>query len=274
MARISTYPIDSTPTVEDIVIGTEVDNLDVTKNYRIGDILALSGGGTGTVTDIALSDGSKPGTSITTSGVFTFLGTGGITTDVSGTTMTIDGSGAGGGSGTVTSITNAADLGTGTAITEIGTFTYSGSGLISTAVTGTTVTISTAATNNIGTVTSVAATHAGTAFTATVTNPTGAASIAINTNGGTVNDYINGLGDLVALSTLPSAGVTQIVAGTNVTVSPVGGTGTVTINSTDQFTGTVIGVTGALPITSSGGTTPVIGINDYTGANGTTASCC
>jgi len=46
MARISTYPIDAAPTVEDILIGTEVDNLDVTKNYRISDILALGNGGT------------------------------------------------------------------------------------------------------------------------------------------------------------------------------------------------------------------------------------
>jgi hypothetical protein len=57
--------------------------------------------------------------------------------------------------GTVTSITNAADTGTGTAITGSGTFTYTGAGLISTAVSGTTVTISTTATNNTGTVTSV-----------------------------------------------------------------------------------------------------------------------
>ena len=124
---------------------------------------------------------------------------------------------------------------------------------------------------NVGTVTSVAASHAGTAFTAIVTDPTGAASIAINTNGGTATDYINGAGDYIPLNTLPSAGVTQIVAGTNVTVSPVGGTGVVTVNSTDQFTGTVTGVTGVLPITSSGGATPAIGINDYTGADGTTA---
>jgi|TARA_R110000782_G_scaffold7841_1_gene25982 hypothetical protein len=55
MARISTYPIDSTPTVEDYLIGTEVDNLDVTKNYRISDILALGNSGTVvTATDTTL----------------------------------------------------------------------------------------------------------------------------------------------------------------------------------------------------------------------------
>jgi len=36
-------------------------------------------------------------------------------------------------------------------------------------------------------------------------------------------------------------------------------------------TGTVTGVSGTLPITSSGGTSPAIGINDFSGANGTTA---
>ena len=41
MARISTYPIDATPSIEDKVIGTEVNNENETKNYTIGDILSL-----------------------------------------------------------------------------------------------------------------------------------------------------------------------------------------------------------------------------------------
>lgn len=57
----------------------------------------------------------------------------------------------------VTSITLAADSGTGTAITGIGTQTFVGAGLMSTSVTGTTVTISTTATNNLGDVLSVGA---------------------------------------------------------------------------------------------------------------------
>ncbi len=40
------------------------------------------------------------------------------------------------------------------------------------------------------------------------------------------------------------SGVTQIVAGTNVTISPVGGTGTVTINSSGSGGGAVDSVTG------------------------------
>ena len=44
MARISTYPI-SQPTVNDILLGSDADNLDVTKNYLLGDIIALIPGG-------------------------------------------------------------------------------------------------------------------------------------------------------------------------------------------------------------------------------------
>ncbi len=57
----------------------------------------------------------------------------------------------------VTSITLAADSGSGSAITGVGTQTFAGAGLMSTAVTGTTVTISTTATSNLGDVTSVGA---------------------------------------------------------------------------------------------------------------------
>ena len=56
------------------------------------------------------------------------------------------------GSSGVTSITLAADTGTGTAITGVGTQTFTGAGLIGTSVSGTEVTISTTATNNLGTV--------------------------------------------------------------------------------------------------------------------------
>ncbi|MHA2084025.1 MAG: beta strand repeat-containing protein [Candidatus Thorarchaeota archaeon] len=75
--------------------------------------------------------------------------------------------------GTVTSITPAADSGTGTAITTSGTLTLSSvSSLITTTVSGTTWKINTTATNNTGTVTSVTA-GAGMTQTGTSTvNPT------------------------------------------------------------------------------------------------------
>ena len=58
-----------------------------------------------------------------------------------------------------------------------------------------------------------------------------------------------------------TAGVTSIVAGTNISISSSGpgGTGTVTINS--SLSGTVTAVTAALPLSSSGGTTPQIFID-------------
>jgi hypothetical protein len=45
MARISTYPIISTPTLNDLLIGTDVEDLNITKNFTIGDIAGLIIGG-------------------------------------------------------------------------------------------------------------------------------------------------------------------------------------------------------------------------------------
>lgn len=42
MARIRKYPIDATPTISDKLIGTDVDNEDITMNYTIGAILDLA----------------------------------------------------------------------------------------------------------------------------------------------------------------------------------------------------------------------------------------
>ena len=43
MAKISSYPIISTPTLNDLLIGTDVDNLNNTKNFTIGEIGDLIG---------------------------------------------------------------------------------------------------------------------------------------------------------------------------------------------------------------------------------------
>jgi len=72
---------------------------------------------------------------------------------ISGTTATIDTTGAGG-AGTVTSITTGADTGTGTAITASGTFTFTGGTNVTTAVTGTVVTIN-STDQYVGTVTGI-----------------------------------------------------------------------------------------------------------------------
>jgi len=45
MAKISTYPIVSVPTLNDLLIGTDVENLNETKNFSLGDISGLIGQG-------------------------------------------------------------------------------------------------------------------------------------------------------------------------------------------------------------------------------------
>ena len=86
MAKISTYAIDAQPTLADKVIGTEVDNHLITKNYTIGDIIALVPGGGLSVQSL---------NSLT--GALTLTGTGGITIteDATNGTITIDGGGSG-----------------------------------------------------------------------------------------------------------------------------------------------------------------------------------
>ena len=81
----------------------------------------------GTVTSITLAAGSGTGTAITSSGTFTFAGGTGITTSVSGTTVTINATTL----GTVTSITAGTGL-TGGTITSTGTIAvkYTGAGNI------------------------------------------------------------------------------------------------------------------------------------------------
>ena len=87
MARISTYAIDGIPTVNDKVIGTNVDDADVTMNYTIGDIIALVPGGSSSVQSL---------NGLT--GVLNLVGAGGITISADSATneITITGSGSGG----------------------------------------------------------------------------------------------------------------------------------------------------------------------------------
>ena len=45
MAKIATYAIDSNVQLTDMVIGTDVGDNNITKNYRISDIVALASSG-------------------------------------------------------------------------------------------------------------------------------------------------------------------------------------------------------------------------------------
>lgn len=76
MSRISTYPIDTTVDVNDLLIGTDSVDSNITKNYTIESIINLRGGYinaadvTGTsVTNIALTDTIYPLAAVFTAGL-------------------------------------------------------------------------------------------------------------------------------------------------------------------------------------------------------------
>jgi hypothetical protein len=158
---------------------------------------------------------------------------------VSGTTATISTGGGGGGSGTVTSITPAADSGTGTAITTSGSFTFTGGTNVTTAVTGTVVTIN-STDQYAGTVTSVGTSQAF----ITITDPTTTPSISIGNASGaatgvlTASDWtdFDGKQDAITLTTTGTSGAATLVAGALNIPEYAGGSGTVTsVTSTDSF---------------------------------------
>ncbi len=74
-----------------------------------------------------------------------------------------------------------------------------------------------------GTVTSVSATHAGDAFTASIGGNANEDPSVNITMTGTAAHYINGLGNKVAISSLPQGDVTSIVAGKGLTGSNLSG---------------------------------------------------
>ena len=119
-----------------------------------------------------------------------------------------------------------------------------------------------------GTVTSVALSSPGNALQITGSPITTAGTLVINFQGDT-DDYINGEGDIIALSTIP-IGVTSVglamPAAFAVASSPITSTGTLTVTgsgTTSQF----IDGTGALQTISVGDVTSVLGGAGITVAN-------
>ena len=120
--------------------------------------------------------------------------------------------------GTVTSITLAADAGTGTAITAAGTLTFTGSGTTDTSVSGTTVTIN-SADEFTGTVTSVAISggntgldFSGTPITASGTLTVADTSLLFADYGGTGLGYTGGSQDYTTGDLIYCSDVTDDVA--------------------------------------------------------------
>ena len=119
MARIATYAIDATPTLEDKVIGTDVENELITKNYKIGDIIAMVPGGSSSVQSlntltgaVNLSAGTNIGLAVDTTKneivISSTASAGGITSVEGATGPAIDLVGKGG--ITITAVGNSIDI--------------------------------------------------------------------------------------------------------------------------------------------------------------------
>jgi len=154
-------------------------------------------------------------------------------------TVTI--SASGGGTGTVTNVGSGTGL-TGGPITTTGTLSIANTG-VSASTYGDSTHVPQIAVNAQGQITSASST-AISFPTAPVTSVSGSGSgISVSPTTGSV--------------VVSNTGVTSIIAGSNITISPSGGTGAVTINSTAGGTGTVTsvatgtGLSGG-PITTSG----------------------
>jgi hypothetical protein len=186
-------------------------------------------GGTGVVTINATGSGTGTVTNIATSTV----DTGGLGFTLTGGPITT--------SGTVTlTVPPLATLQTALGLGNIAYSNYNGNGLQVLGGGGVWVTA------NTGTVTSIATSGSGLGFslsggtitttgTVTLATPTDTALRTSLNIGNVANTNYNGNGLQVLAGNgswvAQTGGVTQIIAGTNVTISPIGGTGAVTINS-------------------------------------------
>lgn len=88
MARITTYTNDITISDNDKLIGTDADNSDATKNFKISDLKAYMVAGLGTVSSVGLSMPaafSVSGSPITSSGTFAVTGAGTVGQYIDGT---------------------------------------------------------------------------------------------------------------------------------------------------------------------------------------------
>jgi hypothetical protein len=115
----------------------------------------------------------------------------------------------------------------GVRLTETGTSNHDdvliiGGGTTTVTRSGNTLTV-TSNDSKVGTVTSVATSHAGDAFTASIGNVATVNPSVNITMPGNANEYINGAGNRILISTLPQGDITSIIAGDGLTGSNLSG---------------------------------------------------
>ena len=233
MSIIYSYPTTQ-PTVDDLLIGTDVGDDNATKSFTVQSLVSLinAAAGSGTVTSVQIATDAfltATGGPITDAGTITMgltaTGTPDSTTFLRGDNQWV----------VPTVSAGISVLSGGTSLTsDVQSFNFTGDGLTASTI-GNNVTIAVNAQQQA------------------LTGLAAGAGIELSSTTGNV--------------TISNSGVRQIVGSSGITVSPAGGTGIVTLNVQNQTSGTVTSVTPGPGLALLSGTStenPNIGIS-YTG---------